>query len=104
MENSSTDELKLAHHKKYDRWPKNQRGGVLYLWYTLTAIVTMSRDVKQAMTYYLEYFKIQGLAKVARNNNILQAKSHHQIVLLQGGYELKLLGVIFVFYCYDFVN
>ena len=68
------------------------------MWYTLTAIFTMSRDVKQAMAYYLLYFNIQGQPKVVRNDNLLQTKSHHQMVLLQGGYEPELLGVIFEFY------
>ena len=36
---------------------------------------TMSRDIKQAMLNYLDYFKNQGLAKVVRNENVLQAEA-----------------------------
>ena len=75
VHNSSTDELRSAAHKKYDKLPKNQRGGVIYLYYTLTSMFTMSRDIKQAMLNYLDYFKNQGLAKVVRNENVLQAKA-----------------------------
>jgi len=35
----------------------------------------MSRDIKQAMINYLDYFKNQGLAKVVRNENVLQAEA-----------------------------
>ena len=48
---------------------------VIYLYYTLTAMFTMSRDIKQAMINYLDYFKNQGLAKVVRNENVLQAEA-----------------------------
>ena len=75
VHNSSTDELRSAAHKKYDKLPKNQRGGVIYLYYTLTSMFTMSRDIKQAMLNYLDYFKNQGLAKVVRNENVLQAEA-----------------------------
>ena len=73
--NSSTDELRPATEKKSGKLPMNQRGGVIYTYYTLSAMFTMSRDIKQAMFNYLDYFKNQGLAKVVRNKNVLQAKA-----------------------------
>ena len=53
----------------------NQRGGVIYTYYTLSAMFTISRDIKQAMFNYLDYFKNQGLAKVVRNKNVLQVEA-----------------------------
>ena len=75
MHNYLTDELCSAAHKKYDKLPKNQHGGVIYLYYTLTAMFTMSRDINQVMLNYLDYIKNQGLAKVVHNENVLQAEA-----------------------------
>ena len=75
VENSSTDELRTATLKKYEKLATNQRGGVIYLYYTLCTMFTMSREVKQAMLNYLDYFKNKGLAKVVRDENVLQAEA-----------------------------
>ena len=73
--NSSTDKLRSATEKKYSKLPRNQRGGVIYTYYALSSMLTMSRDIKQAMLDYLDLFRTQGLAKVVRNENVLQAEA-----------------------------
>jgi hypothetical protein len=40
--NSSTDSLRSVIAKKYDKLPANQRGGVMYLYYTLCEMFQMS--------------------------------------------------------------
>ena len=44
---SSTDSLRTAVEKKYDRLPDNQRGGVMYLYLTLCEMFQMSREIKE---------------------------------------------------------
>ena len=75
MHSSSTDELRTAAHKKYNKLDLSVRGGVIYLFFTLTAMFKVSQDIKQAMLNYLDYFKNQGLARVVRDENILQAET-----------------------------
>ena len=73
--NSLTDKLRSATEKKYSKLLKNQRGGVIYTYYTLASMFTMSRDIKQAMLNYLDFSRTQDLAKVVRNENVLQAEA-----------------------------
>ena len=47
--NSSTDALRTAVTKKYERLPDAQLGGVVYLYYTICEMFEMSREVKEAM-------------------------------------------------------
>lgn len=61
--NSSTDSLRTAVAKKYDRLPLNQKGGVVYLYLTLNEMFQMSREVKEAMYKFLDIFKRQGISR-----------------------------------------
>ena len=47
--NLSTDALRIAVTKKYERLPDAQLSGVIYLYYTLCEMFEMSREVKEAM-------------------------------------------------------
>jgi len=72
---SSTDKLYSATEKKYSKLSKNQHIGVIYTDYTLSTMFPMSRDIKQAMLNYLDYFRSQGLTTVVWNKNVLQAEA-----------------------------
>jgi hypothetical protein len=61
--NSSTDSLRTAVAKKYDKLPLNQKGGVVYLYLTLKEMFQMSREVKEAMFKFLDIFKRQGVSR-----------------------------------------
>lgn len=69
--NSSTDSLRSVVAKKYDKLPSNQRGGVMYLYYTLCEMFQMSREVKDAMLAFLGIFKRKGVARYTGENIIV---------------------------------
>ena len=60
---SSADYLRSAVDKKYDKLDKNAKGGVLYLYLTLCEMFQMSKEVKNAMLTFIEFFKKHGIAK-----------------------------------------
>jgi hypothetical protein len=66
--NSSTDSLRSAVAKKYDRFPPDQKGGVSYLYLTLCEMFHMSREVKDAMIKFLEIFKRNGVSRYSGEN------------------------------------
>jgi len=66
--NSSTDSLRSAVAKKYDRFPPDQKGGVSYLYLTLCEMFHMSREVKDAMIKFLEIFKKNGVSRHSGEN------------------------------------
>eukprot|EP00956_Cyclotella_meneghiniana_P032410 scaffold89146_cov64-Cyclotella_meneghiniana.AAC.1 len=69
--NSSTDSLRTAVDKKYSKLDIDQRGGVTYLYYSLTEMFVMSREVTEAMKYFIELFKKKGVARYT-GENVLQ--------------------------------
>lgn len=69
--NSSTDSLRTAVTKKYDKLPLNQRGGVMWTYYTLCEMFAMSREVKDAMLVFLDLFKRKGVARYTGENLII---------------------------------
>jgi hypothetical protein len=66
--NSSTDSLRTAVAKKYDKLPPTQKGGVIYLFLTLREMFLMSREVKDAMLKFLEIFKRNGVSRYTGEN------------------------------------
>jgi hypothetical protein len=66
--NSSTDALRTAVTKRYERLPDAQLGGVIYLYYTLCEMFEMSREVKEAMLSFIEFFKKKGVARYTGEN------------------------------------
>jgi hypothetical protein len=66
--NLSTDALRTAVTKKYERLPDAQLGGVIYLYYTLCEMFEMSREVKEAMISFIEFFKKKGVARYTGEN------------------------------------
>ena len=70
---SSTDSLRTAVAKKYDKLDKTCKGGLTYLYLTLCAMFQMNKDVKQAMLNFLDLFKKQGLARYTNGENVEQA-------------------------------
>jgi hypothetical protein len=66
--NSSTDSLCTAVDKKYSKLNINQRGGVMYLYYSLTEMFVMSREVTEAMKYFIDLFKKKGVARYTGEN------------------------------------
>jgi hypothetical protein len=71
---SSTDALKTAVMKKYDKLPDNQRGGAVYLYLTLMEMFQMSREVKDAMLTFIGLFKRKGIARYAGENVLLASE------------------------------
>ena len=69
--NSSTDSLRSVVDKKYDRLPASQRGGIMYLYFTLCEMFQMSREVKDAMLNFLDLFKRKGVARYTGENVLL---------------------------------
>ena len=69
--NSSTDSLRTAVDKRYSKLDINQRGGVMYLYYSLTEMFVMSREVTEAMKYFIDLFKKKGVARYT-GENVLQ--------------------------------
>ncbi len=72
--NSSTDALKTAVIKKYDKIPANQRGGAVYLYLTLMEMFQMSREVKDAMLFFLSLFKRKGISRYVGENVLLASE------------------------------
>jgi hypothetical protein len=72
--NSSTHALRTEVNKKYTRIPKNQRGGVCYLYLSLCEMFQMSREVKDAMYTFLRLFRSKGIARYT-GKNVLKASS-----------------------------
>lgn len=66
--NSSSDSLRDAVKKKYDRIERNCRGGILYLFLTLEEMFTMSREVREAMLLFLDLFRRKGIARYSGEN------------------------------------
>eukprot|EP00956_Cyclotella_meneghiniana_P009509 scaffold13164_cov56-Cyclotella_meneghiniana.AAC.1 len=66
--NSSTDALRTAVTKRYERLPDAQLGGVVYLYYTLCEMFEMSREVKEAMISFIDFFKKKGVARYTGEN------------------------------------
>lgn len=71
---SSTDALRTAVEKKYEKLLPNQRGGVTYLFYTLTEMFSMSREVKEAMIVFLDLFKRKGIARYSGENVLVASE------------------------------
>jgi hypothetical protein len=71
---SSTDALKTAVMKKYDKLPDNQRGGAVYLYLTLMEMFQMSREVKDAMLTFIGLFKRKGIARYPGENVLLASE------------------------------
>jgi hypothetical protein len=67
--NSSTDSLKTAVAKKYEKLPSNQKGGVIYLYLSLCEMFQMSREVEEAMYKFLDIFKRNGVARYTGENS-----------------------------------
>ena len=68
---SSTDSLRMAVHKKYDKLDVSQKGGVVYLYITLCEMFQMSREVEEAMHKFIELFKRTGVSKYVRKNLLI---------------------------------
>jgi hypothetical protein len=66
--NSPTDTLRTAVTKKYNKLPPNQQGGITYLYFTLTEMFHMSREVEDAMFTFLDLFKRKGVARYTGKN------------------------------------
>jgi hypothetical protein len=66
--NSSTDSLKTAVAKKYEKLPSNQKAGVIYLYMSLCEMFQMSREVKEAMYKFLDIFRRNGVARYTGEN------------------------------------
>ena len=71
---SSTDSLRSAVDKKYGKLGKNAKGGVLYLYLTLCEMFQMSKEVKNAMLTFIEFFKKHGIAKYEGENVLVAAE------------------------------
>ena len=69
---SSTDSLRSNVDKKYGKLSKNAKGGVLYLYLTLCEMFQMSKEVKNTMLMFIEFFKKYGISKY-EGENILPA-------------------------------
>ena len=65
---SSTDSLRSAVYKKYDKLDNSQRGGVIYLYLTLCEMFQMSREVEEAMFKFIEIFKRTGVSRFTGEN------------------------------------
>ena len=66
--NSSTDSLRTAVDKKYSKLDFGQRGGIIYLYYSLKEMFVMSREVTEAMKYFIDLFKKKGVARYTGEN------------------------------------
>ena len=65
---SSTDSLRTAVHKRYDKLDVSQKGGVVYLYLTLCEMFQMSWEVEEAMHKFIEIFKRTGVSKYTGEN------------------------------------
>ena len=70
----STDSLRSAVDKKYGKLGKNTKGEVLYLYLTLCKMVQMSKEVKNTMLMFVEFFKKHGIVKYKGVNVLLAAE------------------------------
>ena len=68
VSDSSTDSLRTAVMKKYEKLDGNQRGGVIYLYLTLCEMFQMSREVEEAMFKFIEIFKRSGVSRFTGEN------------------------------------
>ena len=68
VSDSSTDSLRTAVTKKYEKLDSNQRGGVIYLYLTLCEMFQMSREVEEAMFKFIEIFKRSGISRFTGEN------------------------------------
>lgn len=66
--NSSTDSLRSAVGKKYDKLSPVYKGGVMYLFLTLCEMFHMSREVKAAIFSFIALFKKKGVARYTGEN------------------------------------
>ena len=60
---TSSDSLKSAVTKKYDKLNKRCRGGVMYTFLVLREMFLMSKDVKKAILNFVDLFKARGLTR-----------------------------------------
>lgn len=65
---SSTDSLRTAVLKKYEKLDVSQKGGVIYLFLTLREMFQMSREVEEAMHKFIELFKRTGVSRFTGEN------------------------------------
>ena len=77
VSDSSTDSLRTAVMKKYEKLDINQRGGVIYLYLTLCEMFQMSREVEEAMYKFIEIFKRTGISRYT-GENVLVAQEEVQ--------------------------
>ena len=68
MADSSTDSLRTAVHKRYDKLDVSQKGSVVYLDLTLCEMFQMSREEEEAMHKFIEIFKRTGVSKYTGEN------------------------------------
>jgi hypothetical protein len=71
---SSSDALKTAVAKKYDKLLANQHGGASYLYLTLMEMFQMSHEVTDAMLSFLALFKHKGISRYQGKNVLLAAE------------------------------
>ena len=109
--NSCSPDLKKEVEKKYDKLAKNQKGGVIYLYYLLSACFKMTRESNKAIQQYLDFWKEKGLAKV-QGENVLQAellilgccKRLDATGALQEEYVINILEGLCICSCPEFKN
>ena len=97
--NSSTDSLRAAVKKKYEKLANNQKGGVIYLYYTLCEMFKMSETVKSAIISFISLFKRKGLSRY-EGENVLRASEEVLGVLRR----LDAVGAVHVEYVSDVVK
>ena len=68
VSDSSTDSLRTAVLKKYEKLESTQKGGVIYLYLTLCEMFQMSREVEEAMFKFLDIFKRTGVSRFTGEN------------------------------------
>jgi hypothetical protein len=71
---SSTDSLRNAVAKKYNKLDKHTRGGVMYLFLTLCEMFQMSKEVKLAMLSFIDFFKKGGITKYSGENILIASE------------------------------
>ena len=87
--NSCTPELQKEVDKKYNKLKKSEKGGVIYLFYMLSSLFTMTRETKKAILDWLAFWKSKGLAKVQGKN-----MAHAELLLLGSCKRLAAVGVL----------
>ena len=68
VSDSSTDSLRTAVQKKYEKLDVSQKGGVVYLYLTLSEMFQMSREVEEAMHKFIDLFKRTGVSRFTGEN------------------------------------